>query len=225
MALWVFGDSFSVARPNINKGNISSWSLWHEIVATNLGFAGYQNYAQWGVSNEYILEKFLNHQLEFNFGDYIVIQLTSSSRQWFFKDRPEIANFYLADIDQVVESNEHRAIELFTTYLHRHEIDELRYFMLVKALERIAQELSYCKILFLPGFHPVPGATGTMLDICNGEFISEESKKDWYNINDIDPRPNHIGEENHYLLGNRISEFFQTGKLVDLTNGYKTGFL
>jgi hypothetical protein len=225
MALWVFGDSFSVAREHINRGNLDDWPLWHELLANNLGLSSYLNYAQWGVSNEYILEQFLDSLPKFNPEDCIVIQLTSSTRQWFFKDRPAIANFYIANMQDSVTNNEAEAIEMYIKYLHRPETDELRYFMLVKTLEKISQDLNYCKILILPGVHQVPGVAGTLMDICTGEFKSNDSKNNWYYTHNIDPRPNHFGQENHALLGYRISDFFQTGNLVDLLNDYKRGFL
>lgn len=225
MALWVFGDSFSVARENINKGDIEVWPLWHESLAGYLNLDGYNNYSQWGVSNEYILEQFLTHQMKYEPGDHIVIQLTSSSRQWFFKDAPEIANFYVNGITEVVSSSEATAVEQYIKHLHRPEIDELRYFMMVKTLEKLAQDLNYCKILLLPGFHTVPGVTGTLMNICCGEFVSTESEINWYSNNYTDSRPNHFEKENHEILSHRIFEFFQTGKLVDLTTGYKQGFL
>jgi len=225
MALWVFGDSFSVARENINKGKIDNWPLWHEQLGANLNLPKYLNYAQWGVSNEYILEKFLEHQLKYEPDDYIVIQLTSSSRQWFFKEKPELANFYIADIGEAVTDSEYNAIELYVNHLHRPELDELRYFMMVKTLEKLSQDLNYCKILILPGFHPAPGVEGTLMDVCNGEFVSNNSKTKWYETHNIDPRPNHFSQHNHLILADRITEFFQTGKLVNLLNGYKEGFL
>lgn len=225
MALWIFGDSFSVARESVNNGNIESWPLWHEALAEHLNLDGYFNYSQWGVSNEYILEQFLTHQMKYKPGDYIVIQLTSSARQWFFKDSPSVANFYVEGITESVSKNAATAVEMYATHLHRPEIDNLRYFMLVKTLEKISQDLNYCKILILPGFHQVPGVTGTLSDICFGEFVSDETQSKWYNDYPIDPRPNHFGQKNHEILSYRISEFFQTGKLVDLTIGYKQGFL
>lgn len=225
MALWIFGDSFSVVRENINKSDIKSWPLWHEILADRLNLDGYYNYSQWGVSNEYILEQFLTHQMKYEPGDHIVMQLTSSARQWFFKDAPEVANFYVEGITESVSKSAATAVEMYATHLHRPEMDELRYFMLVKTLEKIAQDLNYCKILLLPGFHQVPGVSGTLLDICNGEFMSDESRTKWYDSHPIDTRPNHFGQENHEILSHRIFEFFQTCTLVNLTNGYKQRFL
>ena len=98
MALWVFGDSFSVSRVAVVDDTAPP--LWHEIVASNLNLEEYHSHAQWGVSNEYILEQFLKYQLEYNSGDHIIVQLTNSSRQWFIKDHPELSNFYVTDIDR-----------------------------------------------------------------------------------------------------------------------------
>ena len=225
MALWIFGDSFSVSRENVNKGNIEPWRLWHERLADNLGLSEYLNYALWGVSNEYILDKFLTHQLEYQPGDYIVIQVTSGARQWFFKEHPELGNYYVVDIGEAITKHEQQAIDLYINHLHRPEIDELRYFMLVNTLERLSQELAHCKILILPGFHCVPGVEGIMMNICNGEFVSDDTRASWYSKHYIDPRPNHFCQENHLILGDRITEFFQTGTLINLSDGYKQGFL
>jgi hypothetical protein len=225
MALWIFGDSFSVARENINKGDIEPWHLWHERLANNLGFSRYLNFAQWGVSNEFILDKLLTHQLEYQDGDYIVIQLTSPSRQWFFKEKPELGNYYIVHIKEAVTDIECKAIDMYINHLHRPEIDKLRYFMLVKALERLSQQLDHCKILILPGFHAIPGVEGTLMNICNGEFVSDKTQDSWYDTHFIDPRPNHFGKDNHLILADRITEFFQTSKTVDLENGFKRGFL
>jgi hypothetical protein len=225
MALWIFGDSFSVARENISNGNIEPWHLWHERLANNLGFSEYLNFAQWGVSNEFILEQFLKHQMEYNSGDHIIVQLTNSSRQWFIKDHPELSNFYVTDIDRWLTKEQVEAVNMYITHLHRDELDEMRYFMLVKTLERITQEIADCKILILPGFHKIPGVQGTLTDICNNEFVSDEARKQWYTKNIIDTRANHFSPDNHFILAHRITEFFQTGQLVNLLDGYKQGFL
>jgi GxxExxY protein len=118
-----------------------------------------------------------------------------------------------------------KAIDMYINHLHRPEIDELRYFMLVKTLERLSQQLDHCKILILPGFHAIPGVEGTLMNICNGEFVSDKTQASWYDTHFIDPRPNHFGQDNHLILADRITEFFQTSKTVDLENGFKHGFL
>lgn len=225
MALWIFGDSFSVARSSINKGDIEPWPLWHELLASNLNLDGYRNYSQWGVSNEYILEKFLNHQLSYQDGDYIVVQLTNSSRQWFFKDHSELANFYVNDIDKYLTKEQVAAINMYIQHLQRDELDELRYFMLVNSLQHLTQQLPGCKVLLLPGYHPIQGVINTLMNICAGEFVSNESRARWYHDNIVDARPNHFGEANHRIVADRITEYFQTGKTVNLQDGYHTKFL
>lgn len=222
MALWVFGDSFSVPKVDFDD---TAPPAWHEIVASSLNFDHYHCYAQWGVSNEYILEQILIHQMKFESGDCIIIQLTNSSRQWFIKDRPEISNFYVKDLDRWFTAEQVEAVNMYITHLHRPELDEMRYFMLVKTLERLTQELSDCKILILPGFHPIRDIKGTLTDICNGEFVSDSSRTAWYDKHGIDTRVNHFSQENHLILAARITNFFQTGLLVNLQDGYKQGFL
>lgn len=224
MALWTFGDSFSVA-PSKDLANVPNWPLWHEIVARNLNFDSYRCHAQWGVSNEYILEQFLTYQMEYVTGDCIIIQLTNSSRQWFVKDQPEISNFYIKDLEQWFTKEQVKAVEMYIEHLQRDDMDELRYFILVKALERLTQELEDCKILILPGFHPIPGINGTLTDICNNEFVSDQTRSDWYEKHGVDIRFNHLSQDNHVILAARVTDFFQTGKLVDLQDGYKQGFL
>jgi hypothetical protein len=223
MALWVFGDSFSVERVDVPDTTVPL--LWAEILATNLKLEHYHSHAQWGVSNEYILEQFLTHQLEYKTGDCIIIQLTNSSRQWFIKDHPELSNFYVTDIDQWLTKEQVEAINMYIAHLHRDELDEMRYFLMVKTLERLTQEIADCKILILPGFHPFPGVYGTLTDICNKEFISDASRKQWYTKNIIDTRANHFSQDNHFILASKITNFFQTGEPLDLLNGFKQGFL
>jgi hypothetical protein len=225
MALWIFGDSFSVPRISLEERYGPVPPLWHEIVAGSLNFEEYHSHTQWGVSNEYILEQFLRYQMKFESGDCIIVQLTNSSRQWFIKDHPELSNFYVTDIDRWLTKEQVEAVNMYITHLHRDELDEMRYFMLVKALERITQELADCKILILPGFHVIPGVRGTLTDICNKEFVSDEARKQWYAKNIIDTRANHFSPDNHFILAHRITEFFQTGRSIDLLDGFKHGFL
>ncbi len=222
MALWVFGDSFSVTYPYLDN---QEYHLWHELLTTNLDLVGQHNYAQWGVSNEYIIDQVLTYRLQFKPGDHIIIQLTSSARQWFFKDHPELANFYVSDIDSFLTKDQCTALQMYVTYLQRTDIDDLRYTLFTAALQLLVQVFNECKILILPGFDKIPGITGTLMDICNGEFISAESRNTWYCNNNIDPRFNHFGKENHELLATQIMQYFQTGKIINLHEGYKKGFL
>jgi hypothetical protein len=167
----------------------------------------------------------LAHSENFAAGDYIIIQTTSASRQWFFKDRPELANFYISDIDKTVSKQEQKAIESYIKYLDNDELLDLRYIMFGFALQHLSLINSDCRILILPGFHKVPNISGTLIDICNNEFISNESLLQWYDTHKIDSRPNHLSPNNHKVLGEKILEAFKSGILPDLTTNFDSKFL
>ena len=224
MALWVFGDSFSVGRPDINSGNGNGFPLWTELVTTGLGFSTYNNYSQWGVSNEYIINQFMEHHREFESGDYVIIQLTSAGRQWFFKNSPELANIYIADLKKAVTKSQMNAVNNYVKYLDRSEINIIRYNLLEMALKYISHQLSHIKILIIPGFHPIEGVTGTLIEVCDGEFVSEESLNKWYEATN-DSRPNHISASNHIIYGKKILETFSNGRLLDFTTEFEKEFL
>jgi hypothetical protein len=224
MSLWVFGDSFSVSRDNINNGQDNEFPLWTELVTTGLGFSTYNNYSQWGVSNEYIINQFMEHHREFESGDYVIIQLTNANRQWFFKNSPELANIYIGELKKAVTKSQMNAVNSYVKYLDRGEINFIRYNLLDMALKYISHELSHIKILIIPAFHPIDGVTGTLMEVCNGEFVSEESLNKWYEATN-DSRPNHLSASNHIIYGKKILEAFGTGRLLDFTTGFEKEFI
>ena len=224
--LWIFGDSFSVGRQDINKGEEIYYKLWYEEVALNLKCEYYHNYAQWGVSNEYIINEFMSRKTEYHKGDYIIIQLTDPSRQWFFQDKPELANIHVKDMKKWTSREQYAAIQSYLKYLDNDPIKLMKYTLYCMALEFQAKHnLSHCRILILPGFHVIPTILGTLLDVCNNEFESELSMNAWYDKHNIDPRPNHLSESNHKILSDKIINYFLQGGLLDLTNNFKEGFL
>lgn len=224
--LWIFGDSFSVGRQDIKNGKEISYSLWYELVAQNLKCEYYHNHAQWGVSNEYIINEFMSRKKEYKRGDYIIIQLTDPSRQWFFLDHPELANIHIKDMKKWVSKNEYNAVQSYLKYLDNDAVKIMRYTLYCMALELQAKnELAHCKILILPGFQPIPTLSGTLLEICNNEFTSTDSADRWYQLHEIDIRPNHLSPKNHELLGNKVSYYFLNGGYVDLTTNFEKGFL
>lgn len=218
MALWVFGCSFSVSED-------ATHPTWTSILADKLGFKEYHNFSQWGVSNEYIIDQFMQQQPNMLPRDTIIIQLTERSRQWFFEDQPCISNFYIADLDKHVTKEQHNAVNMYVTHLHRDEIQVIRYALTCMALNHITTVMSANKIMILPGFNHVPGVSGSLLEVCNGEFKSDESRLAWYDKYPIDARHNHMSEKNHYILAEKIFHAFNTGTLLDLTTGFEKRFL
>lgn len=80
-------------------------------------------------------------------------------------------------------------------------------------------------MLILPGFLKVPHIEGTLLEICNNEFVSDKARLRWYDKNKVDPRPNHLSKNNHKILGEKILSTYKTGILTDLSVGFETRFL
>lgn len=220
--LWVFGCSFSVAEPPSLEDKHPSWP---EILAGKMKLTEYRNYAHWGVSNEYIIDQFMKHDPEIQPGDTVIIQLTEKSRQWFIKDSPEISNFYVVDLENHVSKEQKKAIDMYIAHLDRDETQVMRYALTCMAINHISDVRQDVRVMILPGFNAVPGVVGTMLEICNNEFATEESRLNWYNKHLIDIRTNHMSEINHHILAEKIFHVFNTGTVLDLTTGFKTGFL
>jgi hypothetical protein len=214
--LWIFGDSFSLPSDAF-KG--IDHNLWLDILAINLGEEKYFNAAEWGVSNEYILDTFHQQYSKINKDDYVIVQLTSAYRQWFFEEKPYLANYYVNNIDQDISPEEYTALQGYISHLQSDRIDQLRYKSIEYCLKYIAL-MSPFKMLILPGFDPVDDINGTLVDICDGEFVDKQSRDLWYKKHGADPRANHMSAENHFILANKVTEFFKCGTIPDLSQGF-----
>src|SRR6056300_1661663 len=90
--LWIFGDSFSIKRP-IDLKNYDSL-LWHEELGELLKVNKVLYSARPGVANSFIFSSFIEKLSDIDVdNDFILIQLTSPHRKWFFKEHPELGNY------------------------------------------------------------------------------------------------------------------------------------
>lgn len=218
--LWIFGDSFSMPQPLD-----SEFIPWTAQLAATLKVEESLNFAQPGVSNDYIFDQIVKNLNNSQNGDYVVIQQTHKSRQWFFED-PTIANYSLRDINKYISKDQDFALRQYVTHLQKDSIDELRFLQFGLSLERISAILQHVRILILPGFHEIPGVIGTLAQVCDEEFVDLSVINKFYESNDgKDPRINHLSGNNHKILADKIFEFFDQGKLVDLTTGFEKHFL
>lgn len=222
MTLWIFGDSFSVRHRT--EDNIHP--VWFDILADNLGIKDVEIYSEWGVANEFIFGQFLNQYENFKERDVIIVQLTEQSRQWFFKDIPNIANIHnIKHMDKNLSKERHKAIKEYITHLDFPIVNEIRYIMLVHALKNICTIMDKYNILVLPGFHEIFGVKGTLLEVCENEFISKDSADKWYKTHGIDPRTCHLSEPNHIILAEKITNCFLKGETIDLTIDFHKNLL
>lgn len=233
--LYIFGDSFSVPDAHKHetfgpKGLITFMPLeknWTRIVSESIiGDDNHVNDALLGCSNEYILHTLRNRESSFKSGDRVIVQLTSYYREWFFEDKPGMANFINAKFVPGVHVTKEQAnaLEMYKRHLYSDHRLLLHYDAILDAITfrttLYAQQGIRC--LILPGFHNVAGVEGTMFKTSGSEFDSEETAA-IYRAETGDLRYNHFSEVNHKILADKVIDFFNTGKTVDLTSDFKTG--
>ena len=233
--LYIFGDSFSVPDAHKDevigpKGLMMFMPLeknWTRIVSESIiGDDNHVNDAVLGCSNEYILHTLRDRESSFKSGDRVIIQLTSYYREWFFEDKPGMANFINAKwVPGVhVTKEQAKALEMYQRHLYSDHRLFLHYDAILDAITlrtKIYGEHGI-RCLILPGFHNVTGVEGTMFKTSNSEFDSEETAA-IYCAETSDLRYNHFSEVNHKILADKVIDFFNTGKTVDLTSDFKTG--
>lgn len=227
MRLRVFGDSYSIDHYKFPPDNIRWQDInksWVDLVAEQLEVEETIITAQPGVSNSWIYYEILQVIETFTSEDIIIIQLTSKTREWLIERHPTLANWQGIHDHKSLDltSNETDALRKYKKYLNNDLNLILSYDMFVRALMFIASNTS-ANILILPGFDPVPGCTGTLGDICFGEFDMDPNL--YYTYHSPDPRVNHMHEVNHKILASKICNFFQNHECVNLLTGFKRGFI
>lgn len=229
MNLWIFGDSYSSSSADWAEGQAyGSQTIeksWFEILAELLTVDKINLHSQKGVANEWIYSEIIKNQALFEKGDYVVIQLTSKNRKWFLIDHPSLSNIFNSEI-QWNNKEQAKAIEGYKKHLHTDLLDIIHQDMMICALQYIAKTLEdNVKVLIVSGFDKIPGVTGSLGDICFGEFTDRSIQDKYYFHHRADPRINHMHEENHKVLAEKIYNFFDSFEHVDFTSGFKTKFI
>ena len=228
MKLWVFGDSYSI--DHYKSPGVSNWQpidkSWVDLTSDYLRADETTITAQPGVSNSWIYQEVLKVIESFTSNDLVIIQLTSKTREWLIERHPALSNWQgLYDFkDTDITKDEELALKYYQRYLHNHNTINSHYDMLVRALMFIAKNTE-SKMLFLPGFDPLPGCTGTLGDICYGEFNESINHNIYYKHHHHDPRVNHMHEVNHKILASKICNFSQNHECVNLLTGFERGFI
>ena len=170
--LRIYGDSFSV--PSVKLEEKPAFDTWTDIVAKNLVVHECNYTAQWGVSNEWIFDHLIKDLDTMSEGDYVIVQTSQTHRQWFFEDQPDVANYYVANLEKLVTPERATAIKTYITHLHNPKVDEIRYMQFCLALERIADVYRHLRILILPGFGFVNGCIGNLANLSDQEIDTAE---------------------------------------------------
>ena len=233
--LYIFGDSFSLPDAHKNEvvgpnGLVTFMPVeksWTDIVSERLiGEDNHVNDAILGCSNEYILHTLRTRESSFKSGDYVIVQLTSYYREWFFEDKPGMANFINAKFVPGVHVTKEQAnaLEMYKRHLYSDHRLLLHYDAILDAItfRTILYGQQGIRCLILPGFHNVVGVEGTLFKTSGSEFDSEETAA-IYRAETGDLRFNHFSDVNHKILANKVIDFFNTGTTVDLTTDFETG--
>ena len=232
--LYVFGDSFSLPDAHKNEvvgpnGLVTFMPVeksWTDIVSERLiGDDNHINDSVLGCSNEYILHTLRTRESSFKSGDYVIVQLTSYYREWFFEDKPGMANFINAKFVPGVHVTKEQAnaLEMYKRHLYSDHRLLLHYDAILDAItfRTILYGQQGIRCLILPGFHNVVGVEGTLFKTSGSEFDSEETAA-IYRAETGDLRFNHFSDVNHKILANKVIDFFNTGTTVDLTTDFET---
>ena len=229
--LWVFGDSYSIPTGYINseagiKAKVDSkvyTTNWVDQVVEKLDVSSLNLYSQFGVSNEWIFKQVMEQSNNFNPEDYVIVQLTNGNRHWWFPEMETESNLPQIFSHPAWSKEKRKAIELHLKYLQNDNMDNLIYLSIIYSFMYIKLALPGLKLLFLPGWGRAPETIGNLtVDVSDKEFDSSETQQNFYNKTGFDSRLNHMSIENHYILADKVGDYFINQTPVDLTAGFKT---
>jgi hypothetical protein len=221
MKLWVFGDSFSISNDYKNKDLWNYDTNWIVEVQKKLQLSQSLVISQFGVSNEWIFKHFIQETGNFQSGDFVICQLTSPNRHWFFEDRPALSNIVQLRTNDF-SKDETLAIDYYLRHLQNNNLDDIIYTSLVYSLLYIKNARPDIKVIVIPGFSDFPGVKGNLTNhVSDKEIINSEVRAKFYHKTGYDPRPNHMTIDNHHILANKIVDYFKKNVPLDLTTGFK----
>jgi len=214
--LWFFGDSYSIEVPHEGHEYWDYDNNWMSYIAQDLPIEQTFISSQYGVSNDFIFKSFIEHTSQYQSNDCVIVQLTGKSRKWFFENEPHWSNIFNSFGFPPDQQN---AIEYYQRYLHNDQLDNIQYTAYVYAITCVIQARPDVKFLILPGFDAVPNVNGTLTtDVCNKEL--KDPSKFYEKYNGQDPRLNHMSQENHRILADKLVDYFTNGTLLDLTTDF-----
>ncbi len=218
--LYIFGDSFTVDYE-------ADWT-WTRQLASKLRVDAMMNNSIIGCSNDWILTKIKEQEEKLQKDDVVLVVLTSPYRFWFFKDKPELSNFKIANWDNFAKEHEKGhvdAVRGYVNYLQHDELDSFRLQQQVSWLKELQRRIGFT-LLVIPGFSVDFDYTdlikvyGDMTgSVSNPEFVSPKDDEEWYN-DGIDTRYNHMIKSNHEILADKCLNSIVTGNTLDLTQGF-----
>jgi hypothetical protein len=220
MNLHVYGCSYSIGSSFKHPKLWDYTKNWIDIVAKELKVKNVENHSQFGVSNEFIFKKVIENSITWKDGDFVLIQLTSVVRKWFFPDDPALSNITNMRTGVYTDGQE-KAIKNYITHLQNSQLDDIIYTAYVYSLLYVKATKPNINILVIPGFSDFPGVNGNLTDnVCDAEFDCVDTLHKFYGKHHWDPRLNHMTYENHKVLANKVVDYFVNQTELDLTSGF-----
>lgn len=227
--LWSFGDSYAecYARDVNNEQYLN-------LIAKRLNYT-HKSFGLSGTSISYTSYMFNQIRDNIQCDDKVVIVLTNLFRHWFFGDRPKEAalNVNLSHAEQ-------KAIKHYMLYLENNLEWKTALLDFLYNVDYVTKEKNL-KTIVMYGFYDVQNftnfkeykfenirfANGTLDNMQRREFKADLYNK-WVQVEKEqmgDPRLNHITKSNHYILADKIVDYFENNVNIDLTKDFLTDIL
>ena len=234
--LIILGDSFGFV-------DLKHEYLWQLSVASNLK-RDLVSIAANGAACNWLLSKLLYAESGINDDDLLVLIVPYWERLCIWPQSPDLTS--LACLDSLGKhelsdakwkpytKKEQQAFESYFLYLKNDEFTRSLYAALMHWVNSIGSRLKQ-KPLILFGFEPEYSTTylnncdvasGFLFDVAIKEFKSIDT---WNRIIEntpfVDPRINHLSECNHKVLAEKLIEYYTTGTVPNLTQGFHQFFI
>lgn len=220
--LWIFGDSYSVIYHDDTD------SIWQHLVAQDLD-CNLNVYSKNGVAQDWIFHQIESLRDKISADDYVVIILTDPSRFWFFEERPDLSNSWIADLEKHIGAQKSKIIGDYIKYIQRPSLDIQKVAQRLGWLNNLVGIKKWRKPAIIRGF---PQFIQHIEDynnlIISKDNLFEISCAEWSATKEVfgvDPRYNHLCISNHKVLSKKIFSAFNNEEFPDFKSEFLSNIL
>jgi hypothetical protein len=240
MTLYVFGDSFASIEidPAISieiKEQLVA-KAWSSVLSKKLGVE-LKNFGISGSSLEYTYYKFYQVRADLKEDDVVVIVLTDLFRKWIIKDRPVTSSLAAFETHNYIHPKLKKYAQWYFANVLRAEIEETHLHNFLYAVYATTAHLKV-KPLFICAFDKISRGEWTVdVDTVDSIHVNNFAKGSLWEVSsheithqDIaiavntnlkkEFRLNHLSDDQHPILADKILNYIHNGTTVDLTVGF-----
>jgi len=231
--LWVFADSYGDSEL---AANFCAYPSYIDIISERLNLEVH-NHSLVGCSNEYIMNEFFNNIENIRKDDIVIVVITEITRKWFHKNLPKVTqinqltkaiNNKWFNIDKILTSSDFEFYYrmLVENHEYPHKNNSLNYLqMMIDTLSTYQKDIEFDCVV-LPAFiQPKTirdnlnhGLNENLFDISKNEFVDSLISENSQNY--IEFRRNHLTEENHVILADKIIKSITNNTHINLGNEF-----